>query len=218
MAARATISTGWQTMNAIVRIGDLNKDGKEDLVARQTNGDLWFYPGSTTGKVGTRTKLTGGFGGFREITPIGDLNKDGYPDLLAAQTSDNKLYFYPGKAGAKFGARVSFGGGWNTMSELAGVGDFNRDGTPDMVARLTSSGALYLYPGRTTGFAARVQIGTGWTGFRDLVGVGDFDRDGYVDLGAVRKSDNSLLLYRGNGNTVTAGPKLGGFAGLTPLL
>ena len=69
---------------------------------------------------------------MREITAIGDFNRDGYPDLLAAQTSNRNLYLYPGRAGHDAGRpRVLVGtGGWNTMSELAGVGDFDRDGSP----------------------------------------------------------------------------------------
>ncbi|WP_344932011.1 FG-GAP repeat domain-containing protein, partial [Actinoplanes nipponensis] len=49
-AARRSLGTGWTAMNAIVRIGDLDGDGHEDLVARQSsNGDLWFYPGTGAG-------------------------------------------------------------------------------------------------------------------------------------------------------------------------
>ena len=218
--ARRWFSGGWAAMSAIVRIGDLNRDGHEDVVARQSsNGDLWFYPGTGAG-LGARKRIGTGFNSMREITAIGDFNRDGFPDLLAAQKSNKSLYLYPGRAGATLGTRVLVGsGGWDTVSELAGVGDFNRDGYPDLVARLTSSGALYLYPGRTGGFAARRQIGTGWSGMRDMVGVGDFNRDGYTDLAAVQKSTGNLLLYAGNGTGLRAGGRLAtGFGGRYPVL
>ncbi|PRY32972.1 glycoside hydrolase domain-containing protein [Pseudosporangium ferrugineum] len=219
-AARLRVGAGWEAMNAIVRIGDLDRDGREDVVARQSsNGDLWFYPGTGTA-LAARKRIATGWGGLREITGIGDFDRDGYPDLLAVQTSNNNLYLYPGRAGAVLGPRVLVGsGGWNTMSELAGVGDFDRDGYRDMVARLTSSGALYFYAGRSGGFAARRQLGTGWGALRDLTGVGDFDRDGYLDLAAVQTSSGQLLLYRGNGSTIAAGVRIAtGFGAVTPVL
>jgi hypothetical protein len=187
-------------MNAIVRIGDLDRDGREDVVARETaTGRLWFYPGLTNG-LGTRKQLATGTGALREITPVGDLTGNGYPDLLAVNPADDSLYLYPGRANATFGTRVKVGGtGWGTMSELAGVGDFDRDGVPDLVAKLTATGALYLYAGRPLNtLAPRRQIGGGWTTLHDLVGVGDFDRDGFTDLTAIT-STGVVFRWSGNG-------------------
>ena len=220
-AGRRLISGGWSGMSAIVRMGDLNRDGREDVVARQSsNGDLWFYPGTGTG-LGTRKRIGTGFNKMREITAVGDFNRDGYPDLLAAQKSNQSLYLYPGKAGSVLGSRVklSAGSGWTAMSELAGVGDFNRDGYRDLMARETATGTLYFYAGRSGGFAARRQIGTGWSGLRDLVGVGDFNRDGYPDLAAVQRSTGNLLLFPGNGSGLQPSVRLGtGFGGRYPVI
>ncbi|MET8154440.1 glycoside hydrolase domain-containing protein [Actinoplanes sp. NPDC049668] len=218
--AARTLSGGWSAMSAIIRIGDLDRDGREDVVARASaTGELWFYPGTGSG-FGTRKRIGTGWNGMRELTAIGDFNRDGYPDLLAAKTSDRKLYVYPGAAGVKLAPRVLVGnGGWNTMSELAGVGDFDADGYQDFAARLTATGALYLYAGRAGGFAARRQIGaSGWNGMRDLVGAGDFNRDGRPDLAAVQTSTGYVFLYAGNGSSLRARVRLAtGFTGRTPM-
>jgi len=219
--ARRWFSGGWEAMSTIVRVGDLDLDGHEDVITRESStGNLWFYPGSGAA-LGERRLIGTGFNSMREITAVGDFDRDGYPDLIAAQTSNKNLYLYPGRAGATLGTRVLLGsGGWDTMSELAGVGDFNRDGYPDLIARLTSNGVLYFYAGRAGSFAARKQIGTGWSGMRDMVGVGDFNRDGYADLAAVQKSSGNLMLYPGDGTGALRAAVLlaTGFGGRYPVL
>ncbi|MCU7731066.1 DUF1906 domain-containing protein [Actinoplanes sp. KI2] len=213
-ASRKKIGSAWTAMNAVVRIGDLNRDGKEDLVARQTNGDLWFYPGTGSG-LGTRKKIATKWTGYREITGVGDFNRDGYPDLVAIGGS--ALYLFPGKSGTTLGSRVQIGVGWAGMTELTGIGDLTKDGYPDLVAR-DSAGTLWVYRGNKTKLAGNIKIGSGWNGYRDLVGVGDYDRDGTVDLAAVSKSDNGLWLFLGGNGTVKfRSPKLATMSGLSPL-
>ena len=48
------------------------------------------------------------------------------------------------------------------MRELAGVGDFDRDGVPDLVAVKTATGELFRFPGRKSGLRSGLRIGTGW--------------------------------------------------------
>jgi hypothetical protein len=213
------IAGGLSSMNAIVRIGDLNRDGYPDFVMRTTSGSLYFYPGKSNGTLGTRRLLSTGFAKMREITAIGDLTKDGYPDLIAAQTSNHALYLYPGAAGDKLGPRKLIGSsGWQTMSELAGVGDFTKDGYPDLITKQTTTGNLYLYPGKKGTIGTGKVLATGFSGMRDLVGVGDFDRDGHTDLAAVLSSSGYLELYRGTGGALLPGVRLAtGYGGRTSL-
>jgi hypothetical protein len=42
------------------------------------------------------------------------------------------------------------------------VGDFNRDGHPDLMAIDSSTGVLYLYPGRNGGLSTRIRLSAGW--------------------------------------------------------
>jgi hypothetical protein len=219
LGARTTIGTSWNGMNAIIRMGDFNRDGREDLIARQAaTGYLFLYRG-TGSALSKPLRIGTSWNSMRELTPIGDLNRDGYPDLLAVQSATGALYLYPGR-GTSLGPRLSLGTGWNSLDELAGVGDFNRDGAPDLIARQKATGELFLYPGRTSRFGPRVRIGTsGWNNLRDLVGVGDFNRDGYPDLITVEKSTGLLYLYPGRGTGL--GPRsktASGWGAIQPVL
>jgi hypothetical protein len=218
-SARTWFSAGWTAMSAIIRIGDLDGNGREDVLARESaTGALWFYPGTGTGSgLGARRQIGSGWNGMREITAAGDFNRDGLPDLMAIQSSTNALFLYPGLPGVRLGARIQIGSGWSAYGELAGLGDFTGDGYPDLATRATD-GNLYLYPGAGTGFGARRQIGSAWGGMRDLLGVGDFNRDGHTDLAAVRTADGGLYLFGGTGTALR--PRLllsTGYGGRQPL-
>lgn len=216
-----TVGTGWNSMNAITRFGDFDRDGREDVIARDTAGRLWLYKGTGAGFSSRVLIGSGGWNGMREITPVGDLNSDGFPDFLAVRTSTGELFLYPGRGAAPHGPRRLLGGGWNGYSELAGVGDFNRDGRVDLAARQNATGELWLYQGTGSSLANRVRIGSaGWNGLRDLVGVGDFDRDGFTDLSAVQSSTGRLLRYPGRGTSLRAGVVVGSgwTTGLRPAL
>jgi hypothetical protein len=210
------IGSGWNTMNAIIRIGDLNRDGHEDILTRQTaTGNLIFYPGTGSG-FGAKKIIGSGWNSMGEIVGIGDWTRDGYPDLMAVQKSTGYLYMYPGRSGARLGTKIRVGTGWKGMTELTALGDFDRNGRPDMVAR-NPAGVLYFYSGRSVNFASR-KLEAGWDTRRDLVGVGDFDRDGRLDMAAVGKADNILRIYRGNGTGFSGSfPVNLGFRTRTPL-
>jgi hypothetical protein len=61
------------------------------------------------------------------------------------------LWLYQGRGDGTFTARVKIGGGWQGYTHLAGIGDGNRDGRPDLFAT-TPDGVAYFYQG--TGSAA----------------------------------------------------------------
>jgi hypothetical protein len=216
-ASRAYVGKGFAKMDQIVRM-DLNRDGYPDVIARLKSGAVHFYPGRSDGRLGTAKKLYKDQRKLREFTAIGDFNKDGYPDLLAQQISNGNIYLYPGTKGAKFGSRKALAyGNWNDRSEFTGVGDFNRDGRPDLLVKQTKTGNLYLYRGTSSGFQGKLKVGSG-KGLRDLSGVGDFDRDGYPDLIAVQSSTGHLYLYPGTGKGFRAAVRVStGYKGRTPL-
>lgn len=121
-------------MATITATGDLNGDGHGDLLARESSGNLWLYPGTGHGTFSTRTSLGGGWKSMNALTAPGDLNSDGHGDLIARDTS-GKLWLYPGTGRGSFGTRKLIGSsGWELMSTFLSVGDVDGDGQLDLVA------------------------------------------------------------------------------------
>jgi hypothetical protein len=78
--------------------------------------------------------------------------------------------------------------------------DFTGNGWTDLLARDTSTGNIYLYPGNGTNLEARTRIATGWTSFGWITRFGDFTGDGKDDVIARDWSTGYLWLYPGTGS------------------
>ena len=103
----------------------------------------------------------------------------------------------------------TIGTGWNAYTSF-GVGDWDRDGHQDLIARNNSHGSspLYLFPGqskRAVSTNPAVRIGDGWAGYSPF-GLTDWDRDGHQDLLTRNDASQTLFLvpgvsYRGPSNS-----------------
>jgi Ca2+-binding RTX toxin-like protein len=174
---------------------DFTGDGIADLVARDSGGSLWLYPGSGAGSLQTRSLIGTGWGAMRSIVATPDFTGDGNADILAYDTS-GRLWLYRGNGAGRVQSGAQIGSGWSGFT-LTAPGDFNGDNRSDLLAR-DSSGRLWLYPGNGTGgFRTRSQAGSGWSGFQ-IASTGDFNGDSRSDVIAY-DSSGRLWLYPGNG-------------------
>ncbi|MFH9741526.1 FG-GAP-like repeat-containing protein [Streptomyces roseolus] len=116
--ARVRIAADWKLYKRIQGAGDLNGDGRGDLLGVDAAGVLWRYYGTATGGVAPRVKVGGGWGAYSALAGVGDLSGDGRADLLA-RTTDGKLYRYSSTGTGLYGGRVLIGtGGWNGFKGL----------------------------------------------------------------------------------------------------
>jgi hypothetical protein len=184
LAGYTTVSTGWQKYNKIFSPGDLNGDGRPDLLARSTTG-LYFFAG--TGKAsapyGSAVQIGGaGWSQFNQLVGVGDFNGDGIGDVVARNSAGLWLYTGSGTATPSFSAKYQIGGtGWNQYNQIVG-GDYDGNGTEDLIAR-SYDGTLYFYEGNGNGTInpTRGKAGTDWGGVQLFAGGGAapaFGKDG----------------------------------------
>ena len=183
------------TVTVETRLSDFNRDGFTDMVARDTAGVLYLYPGISGGGFAARVTIGVGFTSYTIATP-GDVTGDGIADIVA-RDSAGVLWVYPGTGSSSLGARRQIVTGWSAMTAITSAGDLNGDGHNDLLVR-DGSNVLWLYP--MTGNAVlgtRVQLATGLANYL-IMGPGDFSGDGFADVLA-RDTAGALWLYRGTG-------------------
>ncbi|MER5184370.1 VCBS repeat-containing protein [Streptomyces sp. NPDC002896] len=65
---RVKMYTNWgASYNAIVGVGDITGDGKNDLVLRDTGGGLYRYDGKGNGSFAPRVKIASGWQGYKGL-------------------------------------------------------------------------------------------------------------------------------------------------------
>lgn len=167
-AVFTSVGTGWGQYDVLTSPGDMNGDGRTDLVARQTEtGDIYFYAGAAGGGFAARVRIGTDWKLYTKVLGVGDITGDGRPDLLA-HDADGGLWRYDGVGNGTFKARTAVFSAWGRgYDAIVGVGDLNSDGKPDLAAR-DRSGNLYRHSGNGAGsFGISVQIAVGgWAGLK----------------------------------------------------
>ncbi|WP_433044990.1 FG-GAP repeat domain-containing protein [Dactylosporangium sp. CS-033363] len=203
--APVQIGSGWNGYT-FTGIADWDKDGNQDLIARNVAGDLLLFPGEAKRGVSTQAPAQIGLGwnGYT-FAGIADWDKDGNADILA-RALNGDMWLFPGESKRTYSTAtpVKIGTGWFGY-DFAGIADWDNDGNQDIIVRGTT-GDLSLFPGQSTrGVSTETPalIGTGWNGY-DFAGATDWDKDGNADLVA-RKTNNDLWVFPGDATRGVSG-------------
>ena len=118
-----------------------------------------------------------------QVTP--DFNNDGHPDILWQHQTTGSLsaWLMNGTSLAAL-ATVTPGVVSDTNWNIAGIGDFNNDGHPDIFWQHQTTGTLSAWLMNGTSLAALATVTPGVVSDTNwkIAGVGDFNGDGHPDI------------------------------------
>ncbi|MCW2814631.1 MAG: N-acetylmuramoyl-L-alanine amidase, family 2 [Nocardioides sp.] len=131
-----------------------------------------------------------------------DLAGADQPDLIVRRKSDGQGFVVPMRKTAKGYARgvpIATGIDLSTQNRILNAGDWDRDGTSDLISRRTSDGSLWFRPGLGNGkFGEAVSLASGFGRVSLLAAVGDMTGDGWPDLMG-QPAGGDMRIYPGRG-------------------
>lgn len=207
--ALTTSSTRWGRFGATttwldVRVGDVNGDGRDDLIGRvQSNGE-WYVARSTT--TNTFVNESRGFwpdAAFSDVA-FADFTGDGRPDIVGRQANGN--WTLSRWTGSTFSAESW--GSWTPSDSLGDVvaADLDGDGRADMVGRDMGNWQW----ARSTGTTFQNSTWHQWPHYIEWqdVMVADINGDGFSDL--VGRNDGTWWVARSTTTGFVSEPLAGG--------
>lgn len=192
----------------IVGTGDVNGDGKADLILSTNIGSAlgyWIVDGGTVVRRASGLPIPEG---NPALVATGDFNGDHRVDLLWKLADSRSLVMSLGDGQSFTTAPVrDYAEGW----EIWGAGDIDADGRSDFLL-VNPASRLFAYWTMDGATPIRYSQVFRLPGGADLpsrfgpVAVGDYNGDGRLDLVHSRQRDGSLMMWLGDGTGFTEFP------------
>jgi hypothetical protein len=197
----------------IIASGDLNADGKPDLVHTNFNSNNISVNQntSTSGAISLAANFQLTAGSLPGTVEISDLDLDGKPDIIFTNYNSNNISYYRNihtsgaLSSSSFDSKVDIGAGSGTSPQGLFMADIDGDGKKDIVATHQSSGNVAVHRNTSTpgsiSFATLATFTSGTTARSTY--VTDVNGDGKVDVVSANIGSNTLRVYQSSSTSGT---------------
>jgi hypothetical protein len=193
----------------VVRLADLDGDGRLDLIGRPfVGGTTMVWMQAADGSFGTPRTLALEANGFGSLA-AGDINGDGRVDIVSVGSESlpgHEIGIAYQQADGSFAVQYFSPPAGDAVQGVA-IGDVNGDGRADLVLGLSSSDSVGVMPQMASG-----QLGplTVIKSGPDVLGVvlGDVDGDGRMDVVSYGWGGWPLALHRQRGDGSLGGAEI----------
>ena len=220
LTPQVTTSTGVNSLPDWTTLGDINGDGKLDLVTSiyKTNSvSVQLGNGDGTFQAATTILIAAGFGPAENH--LVSLRGNGTLDLIVGSFNVNQIAVLLGNGNGTFQSPVFYTVGSSTSPPTSlTTGDFNHDGDLDVAVANTGNNTISILLGNGSG-ALTVQTPAISVGREpEAVRAGDFNGDGFSDLAVANYRDGTVttLLNNKNGTFTATTISVGSGAGSGP--
>jgi VCBS repeat protein len=164
-----------------IAAGDVDGDGRPDLVATGLSNEVYVFHGNGDGTFAEPDSFGVGDGDWPHAIAIADFNGDGKADIATANNTTGDVSILLGDGTGSFPAATNFAVGANPVA--MGVADVTGDGKLDIVTANAGSLDVTVIAGDGAGgFARAASYSIGPNAVPFGIAVGDVNGDGKTDV------------------------------------
>lgn len=202
-------STGMGSTAVGVALGDVNGDGRLDIITSNINYDgVGVFLGQAGGGFAPVSAYSTGTSSGPIDVAVGDVNGDGRLDIVTANNRSSTVGVLLGQPNGSFLPVATYSTGIGSFPDGVALGDVNGDGRLDIVSNThsstTGSGAIGVLLGQASGFASVITYSTGNGSYPYSVVLGDVNQDGRLDIISALKSTDNVAVLLNTGTFVLA--------------